>query len=265
MKKVRNDQYEYIQQVNRLWDDVAARIGDEFERRYHLPDIVQIDEEHDIRALVLAPHQDDEVLGCGGTIHRLVIGGAKVTVEYMTDGRFGNLDHTAAEMIAMREMEAREGLRVLGIKDALFNKTSDLCLDCTPAAIEKVKETIAERKVNVLFVPHPRENHPDHWTTAKIASEALKGANGQMTIFQYEVWTPFVPNALIDITDCIDIKVRALREHQSQMRMIDYVEKICGLNAYRSINASSEMRYCEAFIVSNSKDFNRNVVESGLG
>lgn len=264
MRAVKNDQYEYIHMVERFYDKVAERIGDMMEKRYNLPDIVLIEDEDDTRALVLAPHQDDEILGCGGIMHRLTLGGAKVKVVYMTDGRFGNLDEKPSEIIAIREREAREGLRVLGVRDAFFNGSVDLCLECDPATVGMVRDLIKKNRINTLFVPHPRENHPDHWTTAQIAARALKECNGGITVLQYEVWTPFVPNTLVDITDCIEIKMRALREHQTQMRMIDYVEKIRGLNSYRSINASSDMHYCEAFIRSGSKEFIDDVVESGL-
>jgi hypothetical protein len=54
------------------------------------PPVESINEFSDKSILVLAPHMDDEVLGCGGILRRHVLGGAQVIVVYMTDGRRGN-------------------------------------------------------------------------------------------------------------------------------------------------------------------------------
>jgi hypothetical protein len=80
MRTVKNDQYQYIDHLRRFHSEVTERPGVILEKRYSLPNIVLIEDESDTRAVVLASHQDDEVLGCGGTIHRLVQSGAKVKV-----------------------------------------------------------------------------------------------------------------------------------------------------------------------------------------
>lgn len=109
MRTVINDQYEYIDHWRRFRSQVTERLGEILEKRFSLPNIVLIENESDTRAVVPASHQDDEVLGCGGTRQSLVQNGAKVKVVYMTDGRFGNLDREPSDMIAIREREAREG------------------------------------------------------------------------------------------------------------------------------------------------------------
>src|SRR5277367_2511320 len=72
--------------------------------------------------LVLAPHMDDEVIGCGGTLHRHVQAGAHVTVIYLTDGRSGDPNLPAgqiAQMIEERKDESRRATKLLGISDLI--------------------------------------------------------------------------------------------------------------------------------------------------
>ena len=214
MRTVRNEQYAYIEQYRHRFGEVFDRLGDTYRSHYRLPDIISIEDESDSRVLVLAPHQDDEVLGCGGTIHRLIDAGAHVKVVYMTDGRYGNTSIDPVDMIEIRESEARKGLRALGVTDADFHDVSDLGLDFSPKNVESVKEILSRYRPNILFVPHPKENHPDHWATAQIAAEALKRYDEDITVFQYEVWTSIDHNVLVDITRSMDVKLLALNEHQ---------------------------------------------------
>src|SRR5580658_287426 len=73
--------------------------------------------------LVLAPHMDDEVIGCGGTLHCHVQAGAKVTVAYLTDGRAGDpslAPDQISKMAEERKNESRRATELLGISDLIF-------------------------------------------------------------------------------------------------------------------------------------------------
>jgi LmbE family N-acetylglucosaminyl deacetylase len=60
------------------------------------------------------------------------------------------------------------------------------------------------------------------------------------------VWTPLYPNRIVDISGVVEIKKRAIGAHHSQVSVIDYVEKIIGLNSFRSMTAKG-VRFAEAF------------------
>jgi LmbE family N-acetylglucosaminyl deacetylase len=200
------------------------------------------------RVLVVAPHQDDEVLGCGGTIFQYTRRGATVKVLYMTDGSRGGDELSGPELSLIRKHEAWEGLLELGCVDATFLDYPDTELKCDPEVVVKVMEVIEDFGPTKVFVPFFFEIHPDHVVTGKLVAHALQWYPKRLEIYNYEVWTPFFPNVIVDITRSMDAKLNALSKHQSQIRIINYVEKVRGLNAYRSITAGRNVDYCEAFL-----------------
>lgn len=263
MRSIENSQYEYIGTIVEHYSTVAARLDPEFIKKYHLPKIELVEDESSTRMLVLSPHEDDEVLGCGGTMRRVALAGGRIKVLYMTDGRFGNMAFSPKIMPDVRMKEAWEGLKILGVNEAHFNGAMDLGLVCDEKTVRAVVDQMKEIDANVLFVPHYNENHPDHWTTCEVAVTALELSGREMDVYEYEVWTSFIPNTLVDITDVMDNKVEAIGKHQSQVQMIDYASKIRGLNAYRSINAVRNSKYCEAFVKSSAKDFIKKFRNNG--
>ncbi len=75
------------------------------------------------KIIVLAPHMDDEVLGCGGTIVRHVLAQADVTVVFLTDGRRGAGDALKREhfadpydIVKVRKLEAQRAAKIIGVR-----------------------------------------------------------------------------------------------------------------------------------------------------
>ena len=111
------------------------------------------------RILVLAPHMDDEALGCGGSLHRHVLAGESVTVAYLTDGRKGDpklnaLDLPADErerreerLAAVRCDEARRSAAVLGVRDLRFLGNRDQELVVSPKTRRQVRELLDRKSV----------------------------------------------------------------------------------------------------------------------
>ena len=94
------------------------------------------------------------------------------------------------------------------------------------------------------------DNHHDHKATVLAVYTALdKIKNVTASIWFYEVWTPVMPNVLIDITDVAENKRIAINKHQSQVKCLDYSDKILGLNSYRAISMPNEkgIMFCEAY------------------
>jgi LmbE family N-acetylglucosaminyl deacetylase len=198
------------------------------------------------KALVYAPHQDDEVLGCGGTIARMVDLGLEVTVAYLTDGRRGS-ESMEAGLVQKRNLEAIAGLKVLGCEAYHFLGFEDGRLEMTEATLDGVGDVLRGNRPDLVFLPHITDGPSDHVVTSKLVSEALRDYPGEAVCFNYEVWNPLQMTTLVDISEVMPRKIAALREHRSQLQMVDYAEKIMGLNAYRSMCTGS-CRYCEAFL-----------------
>jgi LmbE family N-acetylglucosaminyl deacetylase len=208
-------------------------------------DTLDLSDHHKI--MVLSPHPDDDVIGCGGIIRKAVQNGAEIKVVYLTDGRFGNSSYSEEELIRIRKNEALDGLRVLGCGDAVFFDNPDMGLQVDEKNVGRLHRLLEEFRPTAMFIPSFQEMPPDHQMTAHIAAHALKRFDSDVQCFGYEVWVPLIPTILVDITDVIESKVEAIRQHRSQVAISDYSVKIKGLNSYRSMYASKGVEYCEAF------------------
>ncbi len=215
------------------------------------------------RILVLAPHMDDETLGCGGSLHRHVLAGEAVTVAYLTDGRKGDpalnarelpppeRERLEDELAAARRDEARRSAAILGVRDLRFLDNRDQELRVTPDTRRQVRELLEEVAPDLVYLPFPTDHHPDHQATNRIFLAALSAARGidPPLCAGYEVWAPIAPNCLVDITSVAELKRQALAQFTSQMAVIDYGRCIMGLHAYRSITHLRGHGFAEAFVL----------------
>ena len=143
-------------------------------------------------AIVFSPHQDDETLGCGGTIARKRQAGAEVKLVFMTDGRRSHHRFIPEEkLISLRQQEAIAAAKTLGV--AAENVVFLDFLDCELAAksaeaIAKVTELLQQDRPEQVFVPYVRETHPDHLATHQIVVSALKNLSHEIAVYEYPVW-----------------------------------------------------------------------------
>lgn len=142
------------------------------------------------RSLIVAPHPDDEVLGCGGTIAQKVLAGADVCVVIVTDGRTSHASLIdAAELVAIRKAEAKNAARELGLESCEFLDFPDGELRQHEAvASATIGRIIASFRPDEIYVPHRSDRQPDHEATYRIVCAALAGHTQPVTIFEYPVW-----------------------------------------------------------------------------
>ncbi|MGB7630064.1 MAG: PIG-L deacetylase family protein, partial [Candidatus Deferrimicrobium sp.] len=208
------------------------------------------------RILVLAPHMDDEVIGCGGTVRKCVLSGKEVAVAYMTDGRFGDDDLAAASgsereeiqrrLIRVRREEAHRACQILGIGHISFLDAEDANLRLTPEIREKLLDVLSSVRPDAVLCPFFTDDHPDHRETTRILLEVTEDTGFSFDCYCYEVWSPLYPNCLVDITGVMDCKRRALEAYPSQLKGINYPRVMEALNVYRSMRVSRG-GYAEAF------------------
>ena len=191
--------------------------------------------------LVVAPHPDDEVLGCGGAICRHIAAGDRITAVFLTSGELG-LKHLPREQAwQIRELEAQRAARILGLAKVEFLRGGDWNLgDMIPAVARKLCPILEREKPDRVYLPHPRDEHPDHRAAIRILRRALKRTRSKIPEgLGYEIWTPLLTfDHVTDITPWMPRKLKALRAHKSQLNEFDYVRAIRGLNQYRGILAA---------------------------
>lgn len=106
---------------------------------------------------------------------------------------------------------------------------------------------IEQQRPELIYLPHPGDNHPDHRVALPIVRAALGQTRLTPQLSGYEVWTPLAEfDRVEDITGLMRRKRRALRAHKSQLQEYDYLRAITGLNQYRGLLAA-KTRYAEVF------------------
>jgi len=212
------------------------------------------------KVLVLAPHPDDETLGCGGTIRLLLESKKSVKVIFLTSGDKADVSHPAAcvkhslehttDYSVMREKEAVKALKVLGVTDYEFMRFPDRELHKYFKSVhERLLQIIKGYLPDTIYSPSPIELNPDHRTAAALSfgiqRTGTENCRPERIIF-YEVTTPLRPNMLIDITSAYRRKKRAIKKYRTQLRLIDYLGQITSLNMLRSLTVKGPL-YVEAF------------------
>ncbi len=192
----------------------------------------------DQRVLVIAPHPDDEAYGCGGTIAKVKASGGEV---FVIVGSVGDLRHYSSEHPIVRGAERAEelcrALEVLGVDgyEILFEDTHrHMRLD---AVARRDLVTLLEREARysidrvrptVVILPHPSYNQ-DHEALFKAGFAACRPHLPQDKPLPQLVlscdapqlcWNPapFHPNFYVDISEFLEVKLRALSCHVSQLR-----------------------------------------------
>jgi LmbE family N-acetylglucosaminyl deacetylase/glycosyltransferase involved in cell wall biosynthesis len=198
------------------------------------------------RLLVLAPHPDDEVIGCGGLVALHLREGRKVHVVVATDG-------AQAGDSAQREAESHAALAVLGDATIEFLRFSDRRLSEARELDDRIAAILREWKPDLVAVPSPLEIHPDHVALSRafcdlIARDASLFADLAVArVAFYEVSAPLRPNVLLDITSVADAKYAAIAAHASQAAMRDYTSYARGLNTWRTMTLPPHVKFAEAY------------------
>jgi LmbE family N-acetylglucosaminyl deacetylase len=213
------------------------------------------------RVLVLAPHPDDEVLGCGGTIARLRDEGAMVEIVVVTRG-------TAPRYSDERVQQVRAEARAA---HALLNVTATYFLDLPAAELDQVPQAAINAHIgaaidavrpNIVFLPFPGDIHVDHQRVFQSAMVALRPrcADYPAQIFAYETlsetnWStpvmhpPFVPNVYIDIGATLERKLAAFGCFHSQACAFPNERSVEAIRALATMRGATVHRdAAEAFV-----------------
>lgn len=193
--------------------------------------------------LVIAPHADDEVLGCGGVMARAIDEGAHVEVCVVTQGAPQLFSEPVLKQI--RE-EAVSVHRAMGIASTHFLEFPAPLLDQTANHVvsDAIRHLILAQKPDTVLIPHQGDIHHDHsvvYSTALVACRPL-GESPVRRILAYETlseteWAPprgdtwFVPNTYVSIGQYLERKVEAMNGYASQVRQAPHPRSEGGIRA----------------------------------
>lgn len=150
------------------------------------------------RLLVVAPHPDDESLGCGGLIHAFAQDGRAVKVVFVTDGGAshpGSRTWSRQRLAARRRDEARDALQALGLarSDGLFLDLRDADMPAPGSVAERKARARLAALVrafgpDLTLLPWRRDPHRDHRDAWRLGRAALAAAGSTSGVLEYAVW-----------------------------------------------------------------------------
>ena len=194
----------------------------------------------------------------GGTAAKLAQAGHSLMSVVITDGR-RSPDPDSIGQAAMARLRKREGesaCKELGFEETeFFGFESIGDENAVREATTKLVEVIQRFQPDEVYTLHPElDRHASHRAAGKISIDALEQLKSKVHLWAYEVWGLFpIWDRLEDISDFLDTKLAAIKEHRSQIAAIQYDEGIAGLNRWRGVFADphqdrSPARYAEVFI-----------------
>jgi LmbE family N-acetylglucosaminyl deacetylase len=218
-------------------------------------------------AMVIVAHPDDIEFSSAGTVARWVQGGSQVAYVLCTSGEVGIAEAgmTKDKAAKIREKEQLAAAEIVGVKDVSFLREPDGMLQPTLELRKKLVREIRRFKPEIVICGDPTIvwagntyiNHPDHRAAATAALDATFPAAGQPNLFEElgeEGITAHKPRKVyvtgwnesdlfVNIEDTIEIKIAALRAHESQMKDWDPEPRIKEWAAERG--QGKEMAYAE--------------------
>jgi LmbE family N-acetylglucosaminyl deacetylase/GT2 family glycosyltransferase len=201
------------------------------------------------RVLVVAPHPDDEIFGCGGMLAWHARQGHTVRVVIATDGAAGDPGGRTASIVETRRAEsltaARElGLepasyRFLGLADGQVGQRADL------AAL--LRAQVLGFEPTLVYGPSPQEYHADHRALSHALVAALAGLS-ERRVLLYDVNLHVTPGVLFDVTEVYEAKRRAIRCLASQLAYQDLAAKCEAFDRARTVNIEDPaVQFVEGF------------------
>lgn len=210
--------------------------------------------------LVIAPHPDDEVIGCGGSIAKRVAEGRAVHLIVVIERERSFHDEHVSD--AEFDAETTNAAATLGISDVTQLRCPsrgniDVATTCMLLATH-----FRRIRPDIVYLPSLNEVDPEHilvgqmgqqmaWMAQEpffpVAGPAL--APPPCLVLGYEVWTPMPRFQYVeDITTTMGVKLAAMRAYASQLRNRPYDRGLEGLGAYRGVMTGAG-EYCEVFEV----------------
>jgi LmbE family N-acetylglucosaminyl deacetylase len=219
------------------------------------------------RILIISPHPDDETLGMGGTIAKLINSGTEIFI-LTVSGHLPPLYKQEDYEITIEE--ARNAYKVLGVSNFDFLEIPATMISDLPVheINSKISNVVVDFLPDQVFIPFP-DRHIDHrviFDSAMVATRPVKESSKINLVACYETlsethWNApylepnFTPNFVVDIDDFIEVKLEALRCYQSQITENNGPRSISSVKALSKFRGSqSGFGFGEAFFVTRMTD-----------
>lgn len=201
--------------------------------------------------LVVAPHPDDEVLGCGGVIARHVAKGDDV---YVVVASKGAPDAFPPELVQQVRQEAAAANNVLGTKKLFFLDFPAPRLDSISTSLlaAALKDVVVQVHPGTVYLPHHGDIHSDHkavyWATLVATRPNARFFPGRLLCYETSSETDwgapipceaFVPTVFVDISQCLGAKLEAMKCYGSQLAPSPRARSLAAIEALARVRGST--------------------------
>lgn len=225
------------------------------------------------RVMGIFAHPDDPEFFCGGTFAKWAAEGKDITFVLATSGDKGSsdLNITSDQLVTIREAEERAAAGRLGVKEVIFLRYPDGELQPTLDLRRHLTRLIRLKQPDIVVTNDPTArwyssnyiNHPDHRAIGDVALDAVfPAARDHLSfaeLYREEGLAPHKvkqvylcgthePTAKVDVTDYLETKIDALREHKSQIADMEEMARRQRENVSQEFVGDGS-RYIESFRV----------------
>lgn len=199
------------------------------------------------KVTVIAPHQDDEVIGCGGFLSSLKDLNKKIDLIFLTDGRPSTEDYE--KMVSIRNKEAYRIANMLNA-DTYFIGIDNVDLHIQSEHFEKLKNAI-DLNASAIFLPWVLDAPPKHRLCNAFLNEFFKkiSLKPYTQLYNYQVHTSLMPNLYFDYSALREKKESLINTYKSQLDYQNYKHLSLSLDGWNSrfLGWSKEPRFVEIY------------------
>jgi N-acetylglucosamine malate deacetylase 1 len=215
-----------------------------------------------MKILVIAPHPDDEVLGCGGTIARHASANDEVYLCVVTEAY---PPEWPEDEIKKRKEEVFKVNRILGIRETHFLGFPTVKLDTIPQKElnDSIARVVDKVKPDVVYIPHRGDVNKDHRLVFDAAMVAVrpKQASTIKKVLSYETLSEtewgapfaedtFIPNVFVNISGTLSVKLKAMAEYKLELKQYPHPRSMEAISALAKLRGSSlGVEAAEAFML----------------
>lgn len=217
--------------------------------------------------MIVTPHPDDAEFGVAGTVAKWTRQGKQVIYVVCTNGNKGTSDPDLKpdDLVVIRQKEQRAAADVLGVREVVFLENPDQGLEDTPEFRKQIVRMIRLYRPQTVVTADPYRRyiwHRDHRIAGQVTIDAvfpyardhlaypdlLEAGLQPHKVREMLFWASENINYLSDITDTFDLKLAALRCHESQLKsrkakeIEDWLRQRC-----RDLAEGEEFDLAEAF------------------
>lgn len=214
--------------------------------------------------LAFGAHPDDIEIQCAGTLYKYAKQGHQVFMACASNGDMGHMHIPPKELAKIRESEMRNAAKKINAEVIWLNISGAIIYEDDPTRLAFI-DAIRKVKPDIVITHHPNDYHENHRSTSRLVRESIFQASIPHIKTSYPAieTTPslyymdnftglkFTPTHFVDISDEMDMKIKMLQSHESQLQWlqehseIDIVDQMITTAKYRGYQ--SGVKYAEAF------------------